>query len=64
MRDPIFKLDDWEPLFPIDRDTAVDANGHFKVRMGDNMALDPDTGEMDFTTPWQSGGGGFTDDDF
>lgn len=55
MKNPIFKLDNWEPMFPAGDDMAVDEKGHFNVRMGDNMALDLDTGEMSFTTSWDAG---------
>lgn len=54
MSDPIFPLDTWEPCFPVDENVAVDLNGHFKMRVGENMAMDMDTGEMHFTTPWPS----------
>ena len=49
---PIFDLDTWEPLYPIGDDMAVDASGHFKMRMNGGMAMDLDTLEMQFTTPW------------
>ena len=52
MSDPIFDLDSWNPMFPIDDDTAVDSDGHFIKRMNDGMALDLDTGRMHFTTSW------------
>ena len=55
MKNPIFNLDNWEPMFPINGDMAVDSQGHFKMRMGDGLAMDMDTGEMHFTTPWTNG---------
>ena len=55
MKDPVFNLDSWEPMFPIDNDMAVDSQGRFIMRMGDGMAMDMDTGEMQFTTPWETG---------
>lgn len=54
MTNPIFDLDNWEPMFKISDDVAVDSKGNFKMRMGENMAMDMDTGKMQFTTPWQS----------
>ena len=54
MSDPIFDIDSWNPMFRISDDMAVDMDGRFAVRMGDNMAMDWDTGEMHFTTPWGS----------
>ena len=55
MKDPVFEIDNWEPLFPIDDETAVDADGHFRVRLDDGVVMDPDTGRISFTTPWHSG---------
>ena len=52
MSEPIFNVDNWDPLFPISDDMAVDSKGRFKVRISDNMAMDMDTGEMHFTTHW------------
>ena len=54
MNDPIFDIDSFDPLFPISDDMAVDSNGHFKVRFSENMAMDMDTGEMHFITPWKN----------
>ncbi len=54
MSSPIFDLDDFGPLFRISKDMAVDEDGSFSLRMGDNMAMDMDTGEMRFTTSWDS----------
>ena len=55
MSNPVFDLDDdFKPMFRLSKDAAVDFDGHFKMRMGDNMAMDMDTGEMHFTTSWSS----------
>ncbi len=53
MKDPVFKLDNWEPMFPVDDKFAVDLNGHFKMRVGDNLSMDVENGELFFTTPWK-----------
>ena len=39
MRDPIFDLESWEPLF----------------RVNENMVMDLDTGKLRFITPWKQG---------
>lgn len=62
MSDPVFDIDNWEPMFKISKDMAVDRDGKFSIRMGDNMAMDMDTGEMHFTTPWDTGDD--ADDDY
>jgi len=54
MSDPIFDLDTWEPMFKVSKDLWVDTKGNFSMRMGENMAMDLDTGKMHFTTPWPS----------
>lgn len=71
MSNPIFGLDDWQPIFPVGNGLSVDLNGNFKMRMGDGLAMDLDSGDMMFTTPW-GGGDSFSgiddldrfDDDF
>lgn len=52
MSDPIFDLDNWKPMFKISKDMAVDSDGNFSMLMGENMAMDMDSGEMHFTTSW------------
>ncbi len=54
MSDPIFDLDTWEPMLKVSKDLRVDTKGNFSMRMGENMAMDLDTGKMHFTTPWPS----------
>ncbi len=52
MSDPIFDLDSWEPLFKLSEEVAVDAKGKLGLRMGENMVMDMESGNMRFTTPW------------
>lgn len=61
MSNPIFGLDDWQPIFPVDDNLGVDLNGSFKMRMGDGLAMDLDSGEIMFTTSWHDGCNGFSD---
>ena len=53
MSDPIFDLDTWEPMYKVSKDLRVDTKGSFSMRVGENMAMDLDTGKMHFTTPWE-----------
>ena len=64
MSNPVFDLDDdFKPMFRLSKDMAVDSDGNFSLRMGDNMAMDMDTREMHFTTSWDSDDlGGASDD--
>ena len=57
MSDPVFDVDNWEPMFKISKDMAVDDKGDFFMRMGDNTVMDMDSGEIRFTTPWDSDDG-------
>ncbi len=50
----LFGIDDWEPLFKISKDMAVDSEGNFSMRIGDSIAMDMNTGEPRFTTSWGS----------
>ena len=55
MRDPIFDLDSWEPLFRINENMVVDLAGKYYTRMNENMVMDLDTGKLRFITPWKQG---------
>lgn len=61
MSDPIFDLDSWDPMFKVSDDVAVDFEGRFSMRVGDNMAMDMDSGEVHFTTSWDSDDSSFDD---
>ena len=54
MYEPVFDLEGFEPLFKVTENMAVDAKGNFVMRLGDNLAMDMDSGRMRFTTPWQA----------
>lgn len=58
MSKPIFDTDSWEPMFKISKDMAVDSKGRFSIRLDDNVAMDMDTGDLRFTTPWSGDGDG------
>lgn len=62
MSNPIFDIDNWEPMFKVSKDEVVNPDGKFSMRIGENMAMDMDSGKMHFTTPWDSGND--TDDEY
>lgn len=55
MRDPIFDLESWEPLFRGNENMVVDLAGKYYTRMNENMVMDLDTGKLRFITPWKQG---------
>ena len=55
MRDPIFDLESWEPLFRVNENMVVDLAGKYYTRMKENMVMDLDTGKLRFITPWKQG---------
>jgi len=48
-------------MFQVLKDLRVDSRGNCSTRMCENMAMDPDTGTMPFTTPWESDDSGGKD---
>ncbi|MCR5136692.1 MAG: hypothetical protein K6C12_06295 [Oscillospiraceae bacterium] len=52
MNEPIFEFDTCDPLLPVSDSMAVGMNGHIRMRFSENMAMDMNTGEMHFTTPY------------
>ena len=52
MPNPVFDLDGWTPIFPIGRNMGIDVKGNVKMRIGNGLAVDLNTGKMQLTTPW------------
>ena len=48
----IFDYDDSDFIFPTSNNMGIDSNGNFHMRMGDNMSMDMETGELHFTSGW------------
>lgn len=57
---PIFNYDNGDYIWPTSDNMGIDSNGDLHMRMGDNMSLDMNTGEMHFTSGWLDD----DDDDF
>lgn len=49
---PIFDLDDDDFVFPLSNDMAMDSNGDLMIRLGDNMALDLESGDLHMVMGW------------
>lgn len=49
---PIFDLDDDDFVFPLSNDMAMNSNGDLMIRLGDNMALDLESGDLHMVMGW------------
>lgn len=52
MAGPIFDFDG-DFIFPTSSNMGIDSNGDMHLRMGDNMSLDMNTGELHFNSGWE-----------
>ena len=50
----IFNFTKSKFLFDSDDDTAMDTDGNLYVRVSDDCAMDLESGELDFTSGWDS----------
>lgn len=61
MRNPIFDYDDGDFIYHTSGNMGIDSDGDLHMRMGDNMSMDMDTGELHFNSGWRNDD---EDDDF
>ena len=60
----IFDFSDGDMAWKISDNMAVDGHGNTMLRIGNNQAVDMETGEMHFVSDWgQHNNWGFDDDD-
>lgn len=52
MEKHFFDYNDGDFSHVISHNMAIDSNGDFLMRMGDNMAMDMDSGELHFISGW------------
>ena len=62
MCNPIFDYDDGDFIYQTSDIMGIDSNGDFHMRMGDNMSMDMETGELHFNSGWKNNDD--NDDDF
>ena len=48
----VFDVDDGDFGFQMSDSMGVDSDGNMMMRVGDNMAMDMDSGEMHFVSGW------------
>ena len=45
-------MDDDDFVFPLSNDMAMNSNGDLMIRLGDNMALDLESGDLHMVMGW------------
>jgi len=53
MHNPIFDYDDGDLIFQTASNLGIDSDGDMYMRMGDNMSMNMDTGELHLTSSWK-----------
>lgn len=54
----IFDYDDGDFIHTVSDSMAIDSDGNMMMRIGDHFALDMDSGDLHFISPWDD------DDDY
>ena len=54
MYNPIFDYDDGDFIYQTFGNMGIDSDGDLHMRMGDNMSMDMDTGELHFNSGWRN----------
>ena len=54
MCNPIFDYDDGDFIYQTSNNMGIDSDGDLHMRMGDNMSMDMDTGELHFNSGWKN----------
>ena len=62
MCNPIFDYDDGDYIYQTSDNMGIDSDGDLHMRMGDNMSMDMETGELHFNSGWKDKD--YNDDDF
>ncbi len=52
MRGPIYDYENGEYIYPTSGSMGYDSDGHFHMRMGGNLSIDMETGELHMTSGW------------
>lgn len=52
MCNPIFDYDDGNFIYPTSDTMGIDSDGNLHLRMGDNMSMNMETGELHFNSGW------------
>lgn len=52
MFNSVFDYDDGDFIFQMDDNIGIDSDGDLNMRMGDNMSMNMNTGELHITSNW------------
>ena len=50
----IYDYDDGDFIFQTSDSTGMDSEGRMHIRMGDNMSMDMESGELHFCSSWKN----------
>ena len=53
MYNPIFDYEDGEFIYQTSENMGIDSDGDIHIRIGDNISMDMDTGELHFNSGWE-----------
>ena len=48
----IYDFSDGDFIFPMSDNMGISSDGELRMRMGDNLSLNLDDGDIHFTSPW------------
>lgn len=54
MYNPIFDYEDGDFIYQTSSNMGIDSDGDLHMRMGDNMSMNMDTGELHMTSGWKN----------
>lgn len=54
MHNPIFDYNDGNFIYQTSGNMGIDSDGVLHIRMGDNMSMDMETGELHMTSGWNN----------
>ncbi|ESL02069.1 hypothetical protein GCWU000282_02888 [Catonella morbi ATCC 51271] len=53
MYNPIFNYDNGDFIYQTSENMGIDSDGDIHIRIGDNISMDMDTGELHFNSGWE-----------
>ena len=61
MYNPIFNYDNGDFIYQTSENMGIDSDGDIHIRIGDNISMDMETGELHLNSGWEDN---FDNDDF
>lgn len=63
MTGPIFDYEDGDIIIQTGDNTGFDFDGHMHIKMGNNMSMDTQTGDIHITSSWKNNNSLWDDED-